>query len=1123
MAKVFRIHTEGSGNIIDWKESHSYGDNVIKQITDPFGAKATKEITSIPSPFSRIDLAVTAFKTVCENGLDGDTIYHKIVSDCLDIGEIFFNADYFQDPTNRNNDKIEILVWDRQKELETLSKGNAQHKLVGSTLDMFLNQDAKAYNFDSMDRIYMLNYKGPDRIDSQINIIGATSPATMFFSSANDLSHISKHLRFRTNDQPFDSNYSPLYKRDIEYQKFLYAYRLHVGTTRFAELFEVVNEYLNKSYEKLDNQNKTEIDSLNEQSIDAYEVLNDGASNQVGILGYQLRKRKDNEVITSDFEILSKSIKGGLNPLVLPVDAGNTYTNLSYIKGKWENSYVAPFNDSNDLEARILPYVGLKHPYLTIDDFLSRHLVYLPYSFNQNNFYDGNIDTRTSQNTFLLPLTKTFFEYFDVEELTGSMSDGKKMFELRPVQGGCVNITLRIPIKKGGYITYSRLYVPDKAIDLNDNSACIVKKQFGLGVLPLVKFNDGVLPSYRIGMFSKNSRSSLEFAERSKKCNIVHHVTRRAESSAACSIESYVLENNFDIIYATVDGITNVIVPKFRPCNGGTQFTFAVDFGTTNTHIEYSEDKSAPSAFDMKESESQLCRLSTDYEEKEALDINFAFVDAFIPSSIGGSSAFKFPIRTAFAEWKEVNYQMHTETLADGNIPFRYEKARMPLYNKIRTNLKWASAGESNSRVKLYLENLLILMRNKVLLNGGRLSDTKLIWFYPASMSVARMNAFKQAWETLFRRYFDPDTENKLLCLSESAAPYFYYKNREGLTTNAVTIDIGGGTTDAFVVCDNTPTLMTSFRYASNAIFGDGYNWSPNNNGFVKQYSAKIKSTLDANSNTLRDAQNAFEDIMRSDSSSDISAFFFSLKSNASVESNRIPLDYLQMIEEDSKMKYVFIVFYGSILYHIASLIKAKNLPVPQVIAFSGNGSKTLRVLSSSNDTISNFATLIFNKILGNVDRIRIINIDEPKLATCKGGIYYDNSLPFEDIEKMRCSLLGTDATTFVEGFTYNQVTDEKSIKEVTNNVKYFIDTLFSLPDVNNVMVNTLGADASLFSKIPELCKQNLIEFTKQGLQAKLDELSDWGVDPTAPIEETMFFYPIVAMLNNLAREISQM
>ena len=34
MAKVFRIHKEGSGNIIDWQKSHSYGDNVIKQIKE---------------------------------------------------------------------------------------------------------------------------------------------------------------------------------------------------------------------------------------------------------------------------------------------------------------------------------------------------------------------------------------------------------------------------------------------------------------------------------------------------------------------------------------------------------------------------------------------------------------------------------------------------------------------------------------------------------------------------------------------------------------------------------------------------------------------------------------------------------------------------------------------------------------------------------------------------------------------------------------------------------------------------------------------------------------------------------------------------------------------------------
>ena len=1121
MAKVFRIHKEGSGNIIDWAKSHSYGDNVIKQITDPFGAKATKEITSIPSPFSRIDLAVTAFKTVVEAGLEGATIYHKIVSDCLDIGEIFFNAENFKDPRDHSKNKIEILVWDRAQEIAKLKTSPVkEHKIVGETLDMYLNQDAKAYNFDRMDKVYLLNYKGPDRKDPQINIIGATSPATLFFSSANDLTYVSDHLRFRNNDRPFDSEYTPLYKRDIEFQKFLYALRLSIGKTQFAALFGAVDSYMDLSYGELPEEYKAKIDALNEESVENYEVLTDGGSNCVDILGYPVRKRNETGVIESDFEILATN-KCDIKPLVLPVEAGNTYKNLNYVQGQWKETYQAPMHDDADMANRQLPYVGLKYPYLTIDDFLARDMVFLPYSFNANDFYNGNKDPRKSNYTFLLPLTKAFFKYFSVNDLMGTMKDGKNMFEIQPLQGGSVNVELRIPIKKGGYIRYSRMYVPGKTIDLKDNSGCITEKQFGLGVMPLVRFGEGILPSYRIAMFSKSARTELEFANGDSICDIEHHLTRRDAAASACSVESYVLERSFDVIYVTVDGLTNIIIPKFKNANGGTQFTFAIDFGTTNTHIEYSVDKSAPRPFDMPPAETQLCRLSTDYEEQEAIDISVSFDNAFVPSSIGDNSDYRFPMRTVFAEWANVNYQQRAETLAEGNIPFRYEKAITPPYNKVKTNLKWSSAEDANTRVKLFIENLFFLLRNKVLLSGGRLADTKVVWFYPASMTQYRLNAFRGVWEKLFKKYFNSNLSENLLCLSESAAPYFFYKKRMGLTSKAVTIDVGGGTTDILFVENDTPVAMTSLRFASNAIFGDGYNWSPENNGFVKKYKDDIYQRLIGNSRYLKDAQNAYEEIMKSDNSCDIAAFFFSLASNASVVNNRIPLDFLEMLSNDPKMKYVFIVFYGSVIYHVAKILKAKDLPIPQSVAFSGNGSKTLNVLSPDEKVISEFVTRIFRKVYGETSEIRVIKVEEPKLATSKGGIYYDNSLTYEAIENLRFSLLGNDDSTVAAGMTYDQVNNDHSIEAVSKNVSKFIDELFAIKDANKFMVNSLGADPSLFEQIPELCKYNLVEFTRQGLRAKLNELSDWGQDPSAPIEETMFFYPIVAMLNNLAREIS--
>ena len=1121
MAKVFRIHKEGSGNIVDWAQSHSYGDNVIKQITDPFGAKATKEITSIPSPFSRIDLGVTSFKMVNEEGLEGNTIYHKIVSDCFDIGEIFFNADNYKDVRDSSKNKIEIIVWDRKQELERLKTSPLhEHKVVGETLDMYLSQDAKAYNFDQMERVYLLNYKGPDRKDPRINIIGATSPATLFFSSANDLTYVSDYLRFRNNDRPFDTDYSPLFKRDIEYQKFLYAYRLSIGKQTFARLFPEVDKYMDTSYGYLSEEHKLVIDRLNEESIKNYEVLTDGGNNEVDILGYKLGKRPEGGPVTSDFEILASHVSAE-KPLVLPVEEGNKYVNLSYIQGNWQSTYKAPFHDDSDVTVRHLPYIGIKHPYLTIDDFLSRNMMFLPYKFNNAEFYNGNVDLRKSENTFLLPLTKTFFKYFTVADLMGSMKDGKNMFEIQPLQGGSVNVVLRIPIKSGGYIEYSRMYVPGKAIDLKENSGCITEKRFGMGVMPLVKFADGVLPSYRVAMFSKSARTEVEFANGENTLDVVHHVVRREADSKACSIESYVIERNFDIMYVTVDGITSVVIPRFKKATGGAKFTFAIDFGTTNTHIEYSVDNSAPKAFDMPSMESQLSRLSLDYADQMDIDINVAFDEAFIPATIGESSDYKFPMRTVYAEWTDVNYQSHTETLADGNIPFRYEKARKPLYNKVNTNLKLASASDANTRVKLYLENIFLMIRNKVMLSGGRISDTKIIWFYPASMTEARLNTFRQVWDKLYKRYFNEDTDGRLLCLSESAAPYFYYKSRLGLTSNAVTIDIGGGTTDVLVIENDKPVAMTSFRYASNSIFGDGYNWNPESNGFVKKYSGQISDILNANTKHLRDAMSAYQEIMQSDNSSDIAAFFFSLSSNAAVVNNRIPLDFMEMLANDPRMKYVFIVFYGSIIYHIAKMMKNKNLPIPQVVAFSGNGSKTLNIISTSDDTLADFVSRIFRKVYGEAPKIRIIKEHEPKLATCKGGIYYNDSLSYEDIEKLRYSLLGIDDKATVEGKTYRDVNNDSTVEQVSENVSKFIDDLFGLSEANSLMVKSIGADPSLFNQIPQMCKYNLLEFTKQGLKSKLEELSDWGVDPTAPIEETMFFYPIVAMLNNLAREIA--
>lgn len=1110
MAKVLRLHKESNDNIVDWGLSKRYGRDVINQIEDPAGLTAKKEITSIPSPFARIDLAKTAFKAISDSRkLVGDTIYHKIVSDSLDIGEIFFNFE-------KLSDKLEIIVWDRDRELDRLCTSPvAEHQILGQTLKMYLSQDAGTYNFDEMQRIYLLNYKGKNK-PAQMNIIGATSPATLFISSSNDLSYASDELKSSGKDKPFDDVYTPLYQRDFEYQKYLWALVYSYGRTRFANKFPEFYAYIQENYRYLRDDQKDAIDALDENSINNYPQLSlDG--NTVEVLGLNFHKSsgQKNEVISSDFTIQSTIYKGK-KPLVLPVKQGNDYTQLRYIQDNWEKQYHAPYYDRSTISDRVLPHTSDKYPYLTIGDFLEPSIVSMPYELT-DSFFDGNI--KDKKQTFLLPLTSRFFEFFTVEELMGTMSDGAPMIEMRPLAGGSVVVTLRIPIQRSRYIKYEREYLKNNTPDEENNQGGVVERRFGLGVMPLIEFSGSADPYYRVAFFSKSKQRSLSF-DGDSTCKVKSHVIRR-DSAVNCSIESYVLESTFNRIFVETDSVRNVVIPKFVKMSNATQFTFAVDFGTTNTHIEYSIDGSKTShAFDIAKVEQQLQRMHKDYGADR--DIQYAFADAFVPETIANGDDYSFPMRTAFAEWVNIDYKRQTDSLADGNIPFRYEKAAIPQYNKVKTDIKWTN--KEKERVRLYLDNLFFLMRNKVLMNGGNLAATKVVWFYPVSMTKARCDAFSTIWSDLYAKYFGGDVDSNLIKMSESVAPYHYYKSQRGLKSNAVTIDIGGGTTDVYVVEENAPKMLSSFRFAANSIFGDGYNFAAESNGFVSAFRDEILNILDSNEG-MNDIKDAFKAIQNGENSNDIIAFFFSLSMNKAIRDRNVPIDFLSMLSSNDKYKYVFIVFYGAILYYVANMMKAKNIALPQTLAFSGNGSKTLKVLSPNNDTVAKFASLIFEKVYGvsysekNM-KLDIIFDEQPKLATCKGGIAHRNNLTFEDVEDIKVSLLGTNTTAFSDGYLYKQI-QSTEIEAVASHVAQFIEFIFAINSENkNFFVTNLAADAGLVNKVKAICNSDLVEYTKQGLEKKYEELESWGASGDAEIEETLFFYPIVAMLSNLARQI---
>lgn len=1115
MSKVLRLQETGfSNNLEGWAVSAKYSTDAIDQISDPNGASASRQITSIPSPFARMDLVKTAFKYVAEknNGqyihLNGKTTYNEMVSHSLDVGQILFEYDKWAN-------LVDIIVWDKTNDLNALLNSPLpEHKRLGETLQLYLAQDASSYNFNQLKRLYLLNYKnGP----KTMNIIGATSPSTLFFCSANDLSFV-QDIIFG-NDRPFDSDYLPLYLRDIQYHKYLRF--LQVSISNFALLFPEFNEYLDACFNLSDSQRKAELMAVSSADAINYASLSVGtAGNSVEILGYPLYKaiqQPTNIGQRSDFVIASKINPG--KPLVLPVE---TFTQAyMYTTAPWNSNTQVPFYTPTSLSSRILPNDGTQYPYLTISDFLQDTIVCMPYDFNKKAFFDGNADANIKDKSYLLPLTNTFFEYFTPEQLLGNVvPNGPKMIEIRKNASGGVTVTLRIPIKKG-FIEYKRIYfdgINNPNVDATHNDGCVRSCKFAFGMIPNIGYSQDRYAFYRLGLLSDFTTDFNWDVKCYRKGHLIaaSELTRNDSDTHSPKCKTYAVEGSvIDYIQISSALASGIVLPKMRPQIESDQFTFAVDFGTTNTHIEYSVNGAPSTPFDITDQDEQI-QLLGDYD----LDWRYSFYADFIPQYIGESQEFKFPLRTTLSAAKNTNWDHPVIPMGHANIPFTYERRMEYAYNRILSNLKWSNDPDNVKRIECFIDSLFLLLRNKVILNNGVLNRTKVVWFYPISMTRNRFILFKRVWESAYNKYFGGDVTTNLIAMTESVAPFEFFKGQFG-AANIVTIDIGGGTSDVVITELGTVKYITSFRYAANSVFGDGYANldGSTQNGIVRQFKGHISKILRANN--MDDLLKVFQTLDERNDSTDIASFFFSLTGNKRVNEKNLAanLDFHRMLQLDENQKVVFLLFYSSIIYHVAQIMKAKKMAMPRYITFSGNGSRIISVLSDDRKLLEKYTKLIYEKVYGesyNSGGLELrYNNEHPKEATCKGGIIGEHSEDYDSIANTKVVLKGTDDVSFVDKDKYESIT-ESDVLNTSATVKKFIEFTLALNDDFSFKDN-FGIDSDSINLAKDICAKDLDIHTRNGLLNKRKE-----VDNADTVEETMFFYPLHGALNALAASICE-
>lgn len=744
---------------------------------------------------------------------------------------------------------------------------------------------------------------------------------------------------------------------------------------------------------------------------------------------------------------------------------------------------------------------------------LTDKIIELPYTIDSSKF------KTCGAKKHLLPVTEAFIRQYGIENI-------EQYCKIEERAGGGVEAILDVPVQNGT-LPYRKLY------HQND----IVKLEIHLAILPFLKPVRSRV-DYIIGIIDdrrdKSAKISLSCLNKGQELQSDGSSVVRNPGKDDVKSIYYKFNKPFDSVSFGISDIKNIIIPKLTPCSENDDVTFAIDFGTTNTHIEYSIGGKPSLPFDITGTlplwQSLMDRDSDIDPQIRANEETFE--NEMMPYVLSTpESLTKFPLRSAIVFNKDYSFSINApyRLFLDVNNFLLYEKRRVPgHYLKPDIQLKWSNYSEERAKLKVnaYIEYLLTIVYFKALSLGANPSNTKIVWFYPVSMEGAEnadgeLGIFIQLWRAAYQKVFGLNNTNNLIQVPESVAPYLYYKPQvAGLS---LSIDIGGGSSDIAVFDENSPNaiLISSFKFAGNAIFGDGYSTqgekgNSDHNGWVKTFLNKAKEVAGD------DYRDVLEDILSRKDSADFSNFLFSLEKDPKKN-----FRYSQLIQANVKLKLSILVFYGAIAYFSANLLKKAGIEdIPRNILLSGSAAKTAQIIDSSDDLI-NLSSLfkhIFEYVYERtIDRNITLKVaSNPKELTCKGAL---ESGITESVSQNNIKFwLGG-----INGGVWGKALDKE--KDVNNTPKYNeIDKVAkdyisnSIKDFYKVLDEYTGKvrfetkfliEQAAYTKFKDLREGDIEAFLERGLRA-------FHKQNERHIEETLFFYPLVGILNKLTYELAK-
>lgn len=1132
MSKILSYSDNTSGS--DWISKEPYSGDDINKIKDPNAGQVEYPRTAIPSPFAQLDLVNNAFAILANNpDLQGALMHQRLVSNALDVAQLLFDFANF-------NDKIRIIRWNPRRQTEIMLQSD-EHRLLGQTLLLFMESDKAAYNFDLDDDWNILTFN---------NIaIGSTSPVTL--TMGVPMAQPVAEIMLEEGIRLFDNRPRHLWERDEDFVVYLIHYfnafpllrqkakavydyiltNLEIIRDKKPELYnQIINRVANPH--ALGSQTST---MLAETLGEYYNEFEEDPAPRV--LGFPLYCRKVQNIFeyidNSDFKLLPNIDQNPDDKLPLVLRTGFVapgFDKFTYINRPWKDSTIVLTNNL-PIEERQLPETSISYPWITTSDLLEDAIIELGTPIDKNHYFDGNASHRslkTEERGFLLPIKPLFFKYFNAAFLSQNIVPGKRVFEMR-CNADNVVVILRVPVKKS-YVeftrTYRRLPEGEWSNDEQTNEGYILPaNRLSVSIFPFARTNNNDLYNIQLFEMIPDFKVSIDFFKNANVSVVGKKAPHVRTQSRIARTSYYEIDDSFDYIRATIDSTdgrfrySGVILPLWQEYRPSTEkFRFAVDFGTTNSHVEYTVNEMPPKplTFDKESAATLVASLA----KHGSLAQNDTYLDIeFLPAEIG--ELYGFPLRTALSE-NEKN-DAYPEVLQNINIPFLYERKAFNGYH-INTLLKWA---DDTLLAEQFLREIMLLIRARVILSNGDLKNVKIIYFYPVSMKKSLQNKFLSTWESLFQKYISHD-EIKITALPESIAPAFYYNNAGRDGSNFVSVDIGGGTSDLVIYkadeegLTSNLDIITSFRFAGNTIFGDGFTKADSDhNRLIEKYVKYFYSLVDDNPN-LSYLNVILSDILESKKSEDINAFLFSIEKTELIRTlspiDRKRYSYNALLGDDATLKIVFVYFYASIIYYIAKLMIHNHLEMPKQIYFSGTGSKILNILGRT-EIIEQFTQDIIEAVYGEKYKSNYFELkmekESPKQITCKGGLMLgqkieqgdvaNRAFSFREIMSKKQSYTLTDDASYSYSSIRNRASREKIELAVEEFNRFFIDLM------TKEQREEFGISQNIMTQFSTIVNADLPNYLAAGIQAFLP-LNE-GEDET--VEDVPFFYPITGIIRN--------